>query len=86
MVSAKKRMHDDKSSSYRHLAWSVKAIANSNPSSHCVLECDSQSSCFKRKKFMSFHVIKSGLRFAGKCFLNFYSASILVVSSSHSLI
>ncbi|XP_068305050.1 uncharacterized protein [Pyrus communis] len=46
--SAKKMMHGDESLSYNHLAWYVRAIESSNPSSHYVLECDAESSRFKR--------------------------------------
>ncbi|CAL8167966.1 unnamed protein product [Prunus armeniaca] len=45
---AKKMVHGDESLSYKHLAWYVGAVLSSNPGSCCMLECDLESSRFKR--------------------------------------
>ncbi|CAL8169562.1 unnamed protein product [Prunus armeniaca] len=59
---AKKRVHGDESLSYKHLAWYVGAVLSSNPGSRCILECDPESSRFKRF-FISFHACIEGFRF-----------------------
>jgi hypothetical protein len=59
---ARKRVHGDESVSYRHLAWYVGAVLSSNYGSHCTLECDPETSRFKRI-FISFHACIEGFKY-----------------------
>ena len=64
-------VHGDDVLSYQKLGWYVEEIRKSNPGSHCVLECDPNTSHFSRL-FIAFRGFIEGFNYCRPTIFGWY--------------